>query len=258
MSFKLRRPGRGVLAGVTVLALSAAGIAQAAEPAAAASFGTVSPPLSNAVDYITGLPSCGIGPVGLLPEKGTFLVSDWCNSTTYRYDTSGSAPVLTASLQNGITHGLTRDNGIYYGVASNNQTVITSGVYSLDPVTLKITNQIIGNPCNGGDIRGLAADPANGDLLLTGDCGVFRISQPSGNVPFFTQIASGNFDGITIDPATDHAWIADNGNGAVIEFDLGSNTRLRSFSGFNGPERSRDRGQQRRPGRRRRRLRQRQ
>ena len=237
MIFKLKRPGRSVLAGVTVLALSATGIIQAAGPAAAASFGTVSPPLSSAVDYITGLPSCsGIGPVGLLPEKAAFLVSDWCNSTTYRYDTTGSAPVLVASLQNGITHGLTRDNGVYYGVASSNQNVLTSGVYSLDPVTLKITGQVIGNPCGGGDIRGLAADSATGDLLLTGDCGLFHISNPSGTVPFFTQIASGNFDGITIDQTTDHAWIADNGNGKVIEFDLGTNTELRSFSGFNGPD----------------------
>jgi len=204
--------------------------------ASAATFTTVSPPLTSAVDYLTGMASCGLGPIGLLPETASFLVSDYCNATTYRYDLTAGSPTLASSLQNGLTHALAKSNGIYYGVASSNQSVIPSGVWSFSPTSLKVTGQVIGNPCGGGDIRGLAAEPGGSDLFLTGDCGLFRITAPGSAVPSFTQIAAGNFDGITVDPASGHAWVADNGAGQIVEFDLSAKGRLRSFSGFPGPD----------------------
>jgi hypothetical protein len=224
------------LAVVSAAVLFGAGWLMPQLAANATTFTTVSAPLTSATDYLTGMASCGLGPVGLLPEATSFLVSDYCNATTYRYDTSGPAPTLTSSLQNGLTHALTKSNGIYYGVASSNQNVIPSGVWSFSPTSLKVTGQIIGNPCNGGDIRGLAAEPGGQDLFLTGDCGLFRITAPSSSVPSFTQIAAGNFDGITIDPTTGNAWVADNGAGEVVEYDLSAKGRLRSYSGFAGPD----------------------
>ena len=71
-------------------------------------------------------------------------------------------------------------------------------MYSLSPTTLTLTGQVIGNPCDGGDIRGLATDPTTGDLILTGDCGVFRITDPNGAVPFFSEIIAGNFDAANV------------------------------------------------------------
>src|SRR4051794_26711575 len=67
-----------------------AGSLAVASSAHAATFTTVTAPLTSASDYLTGLPSCGLGPVGLLPETGSFIVTDYCNATTYRYDTSGA------------------------------------------------------------------------------------------------------------------------------------------------------------------------
>ena len=214
----------------------AAGSLAVASSAHAATFTTVSAPLTSASDYLTGLPSCGLGPIGLLPEATSFIVTDYCNATTYRYDTSGATPVETTSLQNGLTHGVVKSNGVYYGVASGVQSVVPSGVWSFSSTSLKVTSQIIGNPCGTGDIRGLAADPNGTDLFLTGDCGLFRVIAPASSVPSFVQLATGNFDGITVDPATGHAWIADNGAGELIEYDLAGRTQVRTIGGFNGPD----------------------
>ena len=128
----MSRTTRKKLAGM--LATAAAGLAVMgtlfALPASAASAFTITSPLTAANDFITGLPSCGVGPVGLLDDGKTFLVTDYCNSTTYKYDVSDSQPVLALSLQNGLTHGLTLLNGVHYGVASNVQSVIPAGIWS--------------------------------------------------------------------------------------------------------------------------------
>jgi hypothetical protein len=182
-------------------------------------------PLTDAVDFITDLPSCGgVGPTGVLDEGSSFLVSDYCNATTYRYNTTGASPSLVTSVANGITHAMVDHNGVLYGVASNNQNITPSGVWELSRSTLALTRQIAQSPC--GDIRDLANDPAGGGLILTGDCGIYRIRGMDTPSPFVELIASGNFDGISVDAATNTAWVALAGADAIGHYALASGNLL--------------------------------
>ena len=206
----------------------------ASASAASSSFTSIFSPLTAANDYITDVPSCGVGPVGLLDDGQSFFVTDYCNSTTYKYDITSGAPKLTLSLQNGFTHGLALLHGVYYGIASNEQSIVPQGVYSFSPTTLKVTSQVVGNPC--GDLRGLAADPATGDLIMSGDCGLFRVKNPASAVPSFQQLAAGNLDGITVDPVTNTVWAADNGNDAVIQYYSTDGSEITSIPMQGGPD----------------------
>lgn len=213
------------------------GAAVLAPPAyAATGLTVVSPgPLTNAVDYITGIPSCGLGPVGMNTSGTTVLVTDYCNATTYKYDTSSGTPVLASSLTNGLTHAIAVDSsGVSFGVASNNQSVTPAGVWMFSRNTLQLERQVAQDPC--GDIRGLASDPSSGDLLLSGDCGLFRIHGLDTLTPSLAPLVSGDFDGIAIDSSSGVIWAALNGNNLVNEYDLKTGAMLASVPVAGGPD----------------------
>jgi hypothetical protein len=235
MFSKARKATRhfGVVAVAAFTLIAGSGIAFAADSGPA--LVVTSPgPLTNATNYLTGLPSCGVGPVGVDAEVGFTLVTDYCNATTYRYDTSSGTPTLVASLASGLTHGIAVQNGVYFGVASNNQSIVAPGVWMFSPRTLELERQITQDPC--GDIRGLANDPSTGDLILSGDCGMYRITKVGTLEPAMTPIASGNFDGLAIDPPTNSAWVALNGDDRINRYDLATGTLLASVAIAGGPD----------------------
>jgi hypothetical protein len=171
-------------------------------------FTSVRAPITKFSDFITGLPSCeAVGPVGLLDNGTAFYLSDWCTGTTYRYAMDPSSPSSpTASALNGLTNGLALDHGDYYGIAGLHQTIALPGVYAFDPVTLELDREVAPAPCS--DTRGLAADPATGDLYVTGDCGLWRISAVATPHPLVTHLVTADFDGIAFTPGGSTLWVA--------------------------------------------------
>jgi sugar lactone lactonase YvrE len=211
------RRGALILTGAVVLSALSAGslAASAASPSATPSTGTFSnlvSPLTRSVNEITPIPSCAPGPVGLLDDGTSLYVADVCNGDTYRYEmgTTQPAPLQKAS-ENGLTDGLALDNGVYYGIAGFNQAVVRSGIYDFDPTTLALKSRIVLAPCH--DTRGLGADPATGDLFVTGDCGLFRLTGLGSAHPAIKTLATGNFDGLTVVNNGADVWVADVGNG---------------------------------------------
>jgi hypothetical protein len=100
---------------------------------------------------------------------------------------------------------------VYYGVGHG-------GIYTFDPNTLKLGTKIVPAPC--GDTRGLAVNQATGDLLVTGTCGLFRISKPSSPTPVVTQLATANLDGLTVTPDGKAIWAANLDIGGVTEYSI--------------------------------------
>jgi sugar lactone lactonase YvrE len=202
----------GLAGAGVVLVMSAASTGTAAAAAPTGSFSSLSSPLTAAVDYITGLPSNGIGPVGLLDDGTSFYVADASNATLYRYQVGQTAPEpLITSVANNLTDGLALDNKVYYGIAGAFQSAIPQGIYTFDPVTLALGPMVVPAPC--GDTRGLATDPPTGDLYVTGACGLWRISGLTTAHPTATQLAPGNLDGITVSPDGSAVWVATVGFG---------------------------------------------
>jgi Peptidase family M48 len=168
-------------------------------------FTSVRAPITKFSDFITGLPSCeAVGPVGLLDNGSAFYLSDWCTGTTYRYAVHPSSP--TASALNGLTNGLALDRGAYYGIAGRHQAIALPGIYAFDPVTLELDREVAPAPCS--DTRGLAADPATGDLYVTGDCGLWRISAVDTPHPLVAHLVTSDFDGIAFTPDGSTMWVA--------------------------------------------------
>jgi hypothetical protein len=227
-----------MLVGAMVAVLGTAlALGQVPTASAASSSGlTVTPggPLTDATDYITGLTDCGIGPVGMSVEATRTFVTDYCNSTTYLYDTSSDTPTLIVSMANGLTHGIAQLDGAYFGVASNNQSIVAPGIWEFSPRTLQLTRQITQDPC--GDIRGLATDPTTADLILSGDCGIYRVKGLDTQNPFLTPIVAGNMDGIAVDPATGTVWAALNGDDRVNQYDLATGALVTSVPVSGGPD----------------------
>ena len=183
-------------------------------------FTSVRAPITKFSDFITGLPSCeAVGPVGLLDNGSAFYLSDWCTGTTYRYAVHPSSPSSpTASALNGLTNGLALDRGDYYGIAGLHQTIALPGIYAFDPVTLELDREVAPAPCS--DTRGLAADPATGDLYVTGDCGLWRISAVDTPHPLVTHLVTADFDGIAFTPGGSTMWVANVTDTSVDELSL--------------------------------------
>ncbi len=215
------RPGAGrcrgalILAGAVGLSAFSGGGAAAVTPDPTSPTGTFSnlvSPLTRAVNETAPVPSCAPGPVGLLDDGTSLYVSDVCNATTYRYAMGTTQPApLEKAAANGLTDGLALDNGVYYGVAGIWQSIVRSGVYVFDPATLALKSPVIAAPCH--DTRAVGADPATGDLFVTGDCGLFRLSGLGGAHPAIKALASGNFDGLTVIDGGANVWVADVGSG---------------------------------------------
>jgi hypothetical protein len=233
----MRRRSPIVVGAMVAVVGTAFGLGQIPAAYAASSSGlAVIPggPLTDTSDFITGLTDCGLGPVGLSVEPTRTFVTDYCDSTTSLYDTSSGTPTLTASVANGLTHGIAQIDGVYFGVASNNQTIAAPGIWEFSPRTLQLTRQITQDPC--GDIRGLAADPTAGDLILSGDCGIYRVKGLNAQNPFLTPIVAGNIDGIAVDPATGTVWAALNGDDQVNQYNLATGALVTSVSVGGGPD----------------------
>ena len=224
------RAGRrrtAVLAAVAA-ALAVSGTGPAAPAAAGAvatpsptsstgTFSTISAPLTRVVDLTTPIPSCGPGPIGVLDDGTSFYVTDWCNGFTYRYTMGTTLPApLEKSVNNGLDAGLALDNGVYYGVAGQNQSTVHEGVYIFDPTTLALKSKVVETPCQAP--RGLEPDPATGDLLVAADCGLFRVSGPDTAKPVIKRLAPGDFDGVTVVDNGADMWVADRATGGVDEY----------------------------------------
>lgn len=176
----------------SVLAALGAGICLAltACPASAAhSTFPAGSPFSGGTDFATNLPTFfTIGPVGLLSDGSHFFVTDFANSNTYRFPSAGGS-ALSPEVQaaNGLSNGITRSNGHYFGLNA-------SGLYAFDPGTLAVGALLTAVP--GTAIRAVAGDPLTTDLYVSTNSGLYRVQSPdSGAV--VTTFVSGDFDGLT-------------------------------------------------------------
>ena len=165
-------------------------------------FSTIAYPLGKAEGVIVGMPTCGggagIGPVGLLHDGTSMFVSDWCNAATYRYSVGPTVPwPLASAAVNGLTNGLALRQGEYFGIAGLHQSIVESGIYQFDPLTLQLGRLITPAPCR--DTRGLATDPVTGALFVTGDCGLWRINDIDGPLATITPIVKAtDLDGVAV------------------------------------------------------------
>jgi len=165
-------------------------------------------PFTGGTDIITDFSTCGsvsfpVGPVGLLNDGSHFFVDDFCthfnnptqDSTTYRFlVTGGSALTPQVSAQNGLTHGITVDGGVYYGLADGGDSSLPAGLYRFDPSTLAVTAPIATFP--GPGAFGIARDPLTGDLYVSTGSGIFRVQNPSGTPMVSTFVSGSFFDGL--------------------------------------------------------------
>ncbi len=206
-----RRPAAIILRALAVAIVAASCVWSCAAfftPRPFGPFTSVRAPITHVSDFITGLTSCAaVGPAGLLDDGSAFYVSDWCTGTTGKYAVRGSSPSRpVASALNGLTNGLTLDDGGYYGIAGLHQAVVLPGIYAFDPVSLELDREIAPTPCH--DTRGLAADPATGDLYVTGDCGLWRISAVRTPHPVVSHLVTADLDGIALAPGGSTLWVA--------------------------------------------------
>jgi hypothetical protein len=225
---RARLLGSAVALGITA-GLVALGSAHAAPSAASTGdFTAINPPLSGAVDYITGMPSAGIGPVGVLDDGTSFFVTDFINHSTYKYAVGSTVPLpLVTSAANGLDHGIAVLSGKYYGIG-------LGALYQFDPNTLALGKKIVAAPC--GDTRGLAADPDTGDLIIAGSCGLYRVSDPDGATPTMTAInTDDNLDGVTVTDGGTAFWVADVSIGGVAKISA-SGTVLDHVAIAGGPD----------------------
>lgn len=205
------RPARAIIGALAVAIVAASCVWSCAAfftPRPFGPFTSVRAPVTAYSDVITGLASCdAVGAVGLLDDGSAFYVSDWCTGTTFKYALRSGAPGKPiASALNGLTNGLALDDGGYYGIAGRHQTSALPGIYAFDPGTLELDREIATAPCH--DTRGLAADPVTGDLYVTGDCGLWRISGVDTPHPVATRLVRADFDGVAFTPGGSTLWVA--------------------------------------------------
>lgn len=207
-------------------------------------------PFTGGTDVITDFPTCGsvpflVGPVGLLNDGAHFFVDDFCthfndptqNSTTYRFPvTGGSALSPQASVQNGLTHGITVAGGVYYGLSDGGDSFLPSGLYRFDPSTLAVTGPIATFPGIRGGPFGIAVDPLTGDLYVSSDGGIFRVQNPSGTPTVTTFACCSFFDGLAFTTDGSRLYAARPGDQHVVGFDRSGNIVMDVNDSPHGPD----------------------
>jgi hypothetical protein len=205
-------------------------------------------PFTGGTDVITDFPTCfggTIGPVGLLNDGAHFFADDFCthtndptqNSTTYRFPVSGgSALSPQASAPNGLTHGITVDGGVYYGIADGGDSFLSAGLYRLDPSSLAVTGPIATIPSTSNPPLGLTRDPLTGDLYVSSNSGIFRVQNPSGTPIVTTFVSGGFYDGIAFTSDGSRLYAARPGDQHVLGFDRSGNVVLDVNDSPHGPD----------------------
>lgn len=202
----MRRPA-------VALAVCSAVIAIAGAPGVTAR--TFRPPFVAADAFVTGLTTCGPGPIGMLFDGASFFVTDYCNGTTYRMSPNGG-PVGTAqaAVANGLTHGLALTHGRYYGAATG-RPPLARGVYAFGPGTLAIGHKVFDPP---GEPRGVVGDPKSTDLVVSTSNGLFRVHDPDSGNPSSTKVADGEFDGVAVTADGARVYVTDFARQRVLGF----------------------------------------
>jgi hypothetical protein len=178
---------------------------------------TFSPPFSGVEDFVTGLPTCGPGPVGMLFDGSSFFVTDYCNGTTYRTSPKGgdATGAGVVAVNNGLTHGLTLSHGRYYGAGKGNA-ALPRGVYAFGPGTLDIGHKVF---ASAGEPRGVVGDPKSTDLYVSTSGGLYRVRDPEAADPPSTKVADGEFDGLAFTADGSRLYVTDFNGGRVVAFD---------------------------------------
>ena len=215
---------------------AAAGVAgvfaAAAVPALASTdFTAFSPPLTGASDWITNLPSFGIGPIGLIDDGTSFFVTDYTNGVLYKLPASGGDASTATAAADGL-FGLALSHGTYFG------TNLGPSILTFDPATLAVTATAAVLPCGG---LGIAGDPLSTDLYVDTFCGIYRVQNPTSAAPtvtLFSTAVTDEFDGLTISSDGQQFWAADifgADSPAVLEFNR-SGALLQTVPDFSGPD----------------------
>jgi hypothetical protein len=197
------------------VAVTIVAVAMVVAPAAAAR--TFSPPFIGVDDFVTGVPTCGPGPVGMLFDGSSFFVTDYCNGTTYRMSPKGGdvAGAGVTAVNNGLTHGLALSHGRYYGAGKGNA-ALPRGVYAFGPGTLDIGHKVFASV---GEPRGVVGDPKSTDLYVSTSNGLYRVRDPESADPPSTKVADGEFDGLAFTADGSRLYVTDFNGGRVVGFD---------------------------------------
>ncbi|MCU1462024.1 MAG: hypothetical protein JWO37_2099 [Acidimicrobiales bacterium] len=177
---------------------------------------TFSPPLSGVDAFVTNLPTCGPGPVGMLFDGSSFFVTDYCNGTTYRMSPKGGdASGAPSAVENGLTHGLALSHGRYYGAGKGNA-ALPRGVYAFGPGTLEIGHKVF---ASAAEPRGVVGDPKTTDLYVSTSNGLYRIRDPESADPPSSKVADGEFDGLAFTADGSRLYVTDFAGQRVVGFD---------------------------------------
>jgi len=212
-------------------------------------------PFTSGSDVVTGFSSLphgvchdggsgfpDIGPVGLLDDGNHFFVDNLCTQTLYRLPPGGGSVAGTfPHLKDGLTGGLTRVGGVYYGLIQNRQFPAPppfggkAGLYTFDPNTLRVT-YIVSFPgdglASGTHDRTVVGDSSGANLYVGTDNGIYKVTLPGHAVTRFDKCSppraspacSGNFDQLAFSLDGKILYAADpEVNSNVIEFDLSGN-----------------------------------
>jgi hypothetical protein len=134
----------------------------------------------------------GQGPIGIaFDANGSLLVGDIFNSTLYRFGQQGgiAGPATKVAVVQGTTLGglvFTADGRLYAALKSMNK------VAELNPSTGAVIRMV----AEYTDPIGLAVDPISGDLFVSSQDGVARISNFTSGPGTVTPYFSGGVDGI--------------------------------------------------------------
>jgi len=133
--------------------------------------------------------------------------------TLYRFALKPGQTLANAqvSLRDGFTHGLTIQQGHYYGDSAGpaEGSQLTAGVYEFNPNTLAVTRTVY-TVSGSGRPRGLTADPLSSDIYVCLSSGqIMRIANPATS-PAVTTFVSSNerFDGCAFSPNGQMLYVA--------------------------------------------------
>ena len=203
--------------GVALFAIACVLVVTGRGASASTDFRTFSAPLTGAADFAVNFPTepfflSTIGPLGLLDDGTNFFVSDYADSTLYRFPVTGGDATTVPSAKDGL-EDLALVNGTYFATMTQANQIVT-----FDPSTLALGTTAIPLHCSG---RGLSGDPLTGNLVVSTACGVFRVKDPlspSATVKRFSG-SKDAFDGAAFSPTGQALWVADTTTNTVIEFD---------------------------------------